>query len=143
MRLAVLKYIFLLGLGLLPSSLFAQERVPCSVQLYFENDEFGPAAEYHLIAQITNRTGRPVTGAAVLYYDGTGEFIGNVELNCALERPSLFSGSTGQCSSKLQTIDGKMMEKFGTDMWTDIVNFQLQKLDSIQSCEVAGYRYAP
>ena len=43
MRLAVLKYIFLLGLGLLPSSLFAQERVPCSVQLYFENDEFGPA----------------------------------------------------------------------------------------------------
>ena len=35
------------------------------------------------------------------------------------------------------------MEKFGTDMWTDIVNFQLQKLDSIQSCEVAGYRYAP
>lgn len=50
-------------------------------------------------------------------------------------------GSTGQCSMLLQTIDGKMMENFGTEMWTAIVNVQLQKLNSISKCQLLGFRY--
>ena len=53
----------------------------------------------------------------------------------------LAPGSTGQCETLMQTIDGKMMEKFGTEMWTAIVNVQLQKLNSISKCELLGYRY--
>ena len=41
----------------------------------------------------------------------------------------------------MQTIDGKMMQKFGTEMWTTIVNVQLQKLNSISKCQLLGYRY--
>ena len=41
----------------------------------------------------------------------------------------------------LQTIDGKMMENFGTEMWTAIVNVQLQKLNSISRCQLLGFRY--
>ena len=135
----------LLGLTIFSASIAgaqSKERVRCSVQLYFQNDDFGPAAEYHLIAQITNRTGRPVSGAAVLYFNDKSDFLGNVELNCADGRPPLYSGSTGQCSSKLQKIDGKMMEKFGTDIWTNMVNFQLSKLESIHYCDITGYRYS-
>ncbi|MDG2294682.1 MAG: hypothetical protein P8L41_03225 [Paracoccaceae bacterium] len=53
----------------------------------------------------------------------------------------LAPGSTGQCATLMQTIDGKMMQKFGTEMWTTIVNVQLQKLNSISKCQLLGYRY--
>ena len=123
------------------SSSFAADKIPCSIQMIFTHDDYGPAAEYYLTAQITNRTGRPVIGVSTLFYDGKSILLGNTELDCLNGGPSLNPGSTGQCSWLLQTIDGKMMEKFGTTMWTDIVNIQLQRLNSITTCQINGYRY--
>ena len=120
----------------------AEERTVCGINLFFTHDEYGPAAEYHLTTQFTNRSGRAVSGISTLFFDPNDVLIGNAELNCEKERPALQPGSTGQCSTLLQTIDGKMMEKFGTTMWTDIVNIQLKRLNSITKCEVKGYRYA-
>ena len=109
--------------------------------MIFTHDDYGPAAKYYLTAQVTNRTGRPVIGVSTLFYDGKRKLLGNTELDCLNGRPSLNPGSTGQCSWLLQTIDGKMMEKFGTATWTEIVNFQLKRLDSITECKIEGFRY--
>ena len=122
-------------------SLASEERTVCGINLFFTHDEYGPAAEYHLTTQFTNRTARAVSGISTLFFDINNALIGNAELNCEKGRPALHPGSTGQCSALLQTIDGKMMEKFGTTMWTDIVNIQLQRLNSITKCEIKGYRY--
>ena len=122
-------------------NLNAEEGIICGINLFFTHDDHGPTAEYHLTTQITNRTGRPVSGVATFYYNQEGTLIGNAELNCDIARPPLQPGSTGQCSALLQKIDGKMMEKFGTSMWTEIVNVQLERLISITQCQVSGYRY--
>ena len=122
-------------------NLSAEEKIICGVNLFFTHDDHGPAAEYHLTTQVTNRTGRSVSGIATFYYNQDGLLIGNAELNCDTARPPLQPGSTGQCSALLQTIDGKMMEKFGTSMWTEIVNVQLERLISVKQCQVVGYRY--
>ncbi|MGB0556844.1 MAG: hypothetical protein ACPHI0_00625 [Paracoccaceae bacterium] len=124
-----------------PFCIAAEERTVCGINLFFTHDEYGPAAEYHLTTQFTNRTGRAISGISAVFFDANESLIGNAELNCELGRPPLHPGSTGQCSALLQTIDGKMMEKFGTTMWTDIVNIQLQRLNSITSCNIEGYRY--
>ncbi len=122
-------------------NLNAEEKVICGINLFFTHDDHGPTAEYHLTTQITNRSGRSVSGVATFFYNKQGALIGNAELDCDIARPPLQPGSTGQCSTLLQTIDGKMMEKFGTSMWTEIVNVQLERLISITHCQVEGYRY--
>ena len=139
-----MKRIISLLIAPLPFTTFAfaaEERTVCGINLFFTHDEYGPAAEYHLTTQFTNRSGRAVSGISTLFFDANDGLVGNAELNCEKGRPALQPGSTGQCSTLLQTIDGKMMEKFGTTMWTDIVNIQLQRLNSITKCEVKGYRY--
>ena len=139
-----MKRIISLLIAPLPFATFAfaeEERTVCGINLFFTHDEYGPAAEYHLTTQFTNRSGRAVSGISTPFYDANDGLVGNAEQNSEKERPALQPGSTGQCSTLLQTIDGKMMEKFGTTMWTDIVNIQLQRLNSITKCEVKGYRY--
>ena len=123
------------------ATLNAEEKILCGINLFFTHDDHGPTAEYHLTTQVTNRTGRDVSGVATFYFNEEGLLIGNAELNCDIARPPLQPGSTGQCSALLQTIDGKMMEKFGTSMWTEIVNVQLERLISVTQCQVAGYRF--
>ena len=137
------KYFYLIMAAILSagSSSFAADKVPCSIQMLFTHDDYGPAAEYYLTAQVTNRTGRPVIGVSTLFYDEKSILLGNTELDCLNGGSSLNPGSTGQCSCLLQTIDGKMMEKFGTTTWTEIVNFQLKRLDSIAECKIEGFRY--
>jgi hypothetical protein len=135
----LIKSMFCLLFLITPS--LAEGNIPCSIKMMFTHDDYGSAAEYHLTAQVTNRTGRPVIAVSTLFYDGQSKLLGNTELDCLNGRPSLNSGSTGQCSVLLQTIDGKMMEKFGTTTWTEIVNFQLKKLDSIAECKIEGFRY--
>ena len=137
------KYFYLIMAAILSagSSSFAADKVPCSIQMLFTHDDYGPAAEYYLTAQVTNRTGRSIIGVSTLFYDEKSILLGNTELDCLNEGSSLNPGSTGQCSWLLQTIDGKMMEKFGTTTWTEIVNFQLKRLDSIAECKIKGFRY--
>ena len=60
----------ILALLLLVSPSFSAGNVPRSVNLFFTNDEYGPAAEYYLTAQVTNRTGRPAIGVSALFFDG-------------------------------------------------------------------------
>ena len=120
---------------------YAASNIPCSIKMIFAHDDHGPAAEYHLTAQVTNRIGRPIVAVSTLFYDGEKKLLGSTELDCLNGRPSLNPGSTGQCAGLLQTIDGKMMEEFGTTTWTEIVNFQLKKLDSIAECKIEGFRY--
>ena len=122
-------------------SVLSDEKLPCSIMLKFGQDALGPVADYTLSAQVKNPTGRPVSGVSVLFYNVNENLLGNTELNCAQGATMLAPGSTGQCETLMQTIDGKMMEKFGTEMWTAIVNVQLQKLNSISKCELLGYRY--
>ena len=109
--------------------------------LKFGQDAIGSVADYTLSAQVKNPTGRSVSGVSVLFYNSNDNLLGNTELNCTERGNTLEPGSTGQCSMLLQTIDGKMMENFGTEMWTAIVNVQLQKLNSISKCQLLGFRY--
>jgi hypothetical protein len=77
-----------------------------------------------------------------LFFNGDGQLLGNTELSCIGSNGPLGAGSTGECSKLMQTIDGKMMEKFGTETWTAVVNTQLDQLNSIRQCEVIGFRYS-
>ena len=125
----------------LSQQVLSNEILPCSIMLKFGQDASGPVAEYRLSAQLTNRTGRSISGVSVLFFDSAEKLLGNTELDCTNNAEFLTPGSTGECSMLMQTIDGKMMEKFGTEMWTAIVNVQLQKLNSIAQCKTLGVRY--
>ena len=122
-------------------SVLSDEILPCGIMLKFGQDAIGSVADYTLSAQVKNPTGRSVSGVSVLFYNSNDNLLGNTELNCTERGNTLEPGSTGQCSMLLQTIDGKMMENFGTEMWTAIVNVQLQKLNSISKCQLLGFRY--
>lgn len=133
---------FTLAISCWSQSVLSDEILPCSIMLKFGQDASGPVAEYRLSAQLKNRTGRSISGVSVLFYDLNENLLGNTELNCTNNQIFLAAGSTGECSTLMQTIDGKMMEKFGTEMWTAIVNVQLQKLNSISKCKTLGFRYS-
>ena len=122
--------------------LHAGEQRPCSIMMKFGHDKFGPVALYNLTLQTTNRTGRDVSAVSALFFNGDGQLLGNTELSCIGSNGPLGAGSTGECSKLMQTIDGKMMEKFGTETWTAVVNTQLDQLNSIRQCEVIGFRYS-
>ena len=122
-------------------NVMSNEMLPCSIMLKFGQDATGSVADYTLSAQVKNPTGRSVSGVSVLFYNSNDSLLGNTELNCTERGNTLEPGSIGQCSTLLQTIDGKMMENFGTEMWTAIVNVQLQKLNSISKCQLLGFRY--
>ena len=55
----------------------AEERTVCGVNLFFTHDEYGPAAEYHLTTQFTNRSGRAVSGISTLFFDANDGLVGN------------------------------------------------------------------
>jgi len=50
-------------------------------------------------------------------------------------------GSFGECSRSLQKVDSSFVEMLGSDKWTEIVNFQLEKFSSVHFCEVIGFSY--
>ena len=132
---------FSMMVGFWSQSALSDEMLPCGIMLKFGQDATGSVANYTLSAQVKNPTGRSVSGVSVLFYNTNDNLLGNTELNCKGRGHTLEPGSTGQCSMLLQTIDGKMMENFGTEMWTAIVNVQLQKLNSISKCQLLGFRY--
>ena len=132
---------FTIALSCWSQNVLSDEFLPCSILLKFGQNNLGPVANYTLSAQVKNPTGRKVSGVSVLFYNANENLLGNTELNCTQGATMLAPGSTGQCATLMQTIDGKMMQKFGTEMWTTIVNVQLQKLNSISKCQLLGYRY--
>ena len=67
-----MKRIISLLIAPLPFATFAfaaEERTVCGINLFFTHDEYGPAAEYHLTTQFTNRSGRAVSGISTLFFD--------------------------------------------------------------------------
>ena len=113
----------------------------CSVDLIFASENGGSVANYVLTLQVKNNTGRDINGVSVIYKDATKEVIGNTLLKCGLNELSVKPGSYGECSRTIQRVDASYINAFGTAKWTEIVNNQLQKLNSINYCHILGFSY--
>jgi hypothetical protein len=130
---------FFVTLG--PSTGYGRD-IHCSVQLLFNADNNGSAVQYELRLQLKNSTGRNVTGASIVYKDQEKSVLGNALLNCgAPEASYIVPGSFGECYRSLQAVDNSFVDMLGTDKWTQIVNNQLESLNSIKFCEVLGFQY--
>ena len=121
--------------------LAAQEDWRCGIRLVFDSDGKGSVANYVLGLQVKNITGRDINGISVIYKDSQNSVIGNAFLNCSVNSKGVKPGSYGECTRVLQRVDGEYINSFGVQKWTEIVNNQLQTLNSIQYCEVLGFSY--
>lgn len=119
----------------------SEETVPCSVRIIFEESEDGPAVSYLLTTHVKNRTARPVSAVSLLLLNDEGEVIGNSDAICLLGGDFLRPGDIGQCQKVLQSVTPGLMEAYGSEMWTKIVNDQLGKMQRISSCKLLGMRY--
>ncbi len=125
-----------------PITSAAQSPLDCRIRMEFSSNDTGAVANYVLTLQVKNTVGRAVRGLSVNYYAQTGEQLGNAELVCpGTEGAGIPPGSYGECWTQLQQVDGNLLDKFGTELWTAIVNTQLQQLLSIRSCSVLGFAY--
>ena len=77
----------------------------------------------------------------ILYKDSQGQVLGNTFLQCLKDPEGIKPGSYGECKVVLQRVDGKFLDTFGTDKWTEIVNTQLSYLNDIQYCDLLGFSY--
>jgi hypothetical protein len=120
----------------------AEPDVDCRIRLEFSSNDTGAVADYILTLQIKNTLGCAISGVSVNYFDTALNQLGNTALAC----PGVFGegippSSHGECWAQLQKVDGNLLEKFGTEMWTAIVNTQLTQLESIRKCKVLGFAY--
>ena len=113
----------------------------CSVDLIFASENGGSVANYVLTLQVKNNTGRDITGVSVIYKDAAKEVIGNTLLKCGVNELPVKPGSYGECTRTIQRVDASYINAFGTEKWTEIVNNQLQKLNSINYCHILGFSY--
>ena len=113
----------------------------CSVDLIFAGDNGGSVANYVLTLQVKNVTGRNVNGVSVVYKNTEKEVIGNTLLKCGLNELPVKPGSYGECRRTIQRVDASYINAFGAEKWTEIVNNQLQKLNSITYCHILGFSY--
>jgi hypothetical protein len=121
--------------------LLADEDWRCSVDLIFASENGGSVANYVLTLQVKNNTGRDITGVSVIYKDAAKEVIGNTLLKCGVNELPIKPGSYGECRRTIQRVDASYINAFGTEKWTEIVNNQLQKLNSINYCHILGFSY--
>ena len=119
----------------------AQQDFRCAVRLTFGSDNTGSVANYILSLQLKNTKGRNVNGASIIYKDIQGQVLGNTFLECLKNKEGIKPGSYGDCKVVLQRVDGEILDTFGTDKWTEIVNTQLSYLNEIQYCDVLGFSY--
>ena len=126
---------------LIVKAAFANSEYRCGVSLIFDSDGTGSVANYILSLQVKNTTGRNINGVSVIYKDKEGEVIGNAALQCSVNSSDIKPGSYGECVRPLQRVDGEYINSFGIKKWTEIVNTQLEKLKSIQLCDVLGFSY--
>ena len=135
-------YIFLLLISLLGiKPVLADQDWRCSVDLIFASENGGSVANYVLTLQVKNNTGRDITGVSVIYKDAAKEVIGNTLLKCGVNELPVKPGSYGECRRTIQRVDASYVNAFGTEKWTEIVNSQLQKLNSINYCHILGFSY--
>ena len=122
-------------------SVQAKQDFRCAVRLTFDSDSTGSVANYVLSLQLKNTKGRNINGASILYKDSQGQVLGNTFLECLKNPEGIKPGSYGDCKVVLQRVDGKFLDTFGTDKWTEIVNTQLSYLNDIQYCDLLGFSY--
>ena len=122
-------------------SVQAKQDFRCAVRLTFDSDGTGSVANYVLSLQLKNTKGRNINGASILYKDSQGQVLGNTFLECLKNPEGIKPGSYGDCKVVLQRVDGKFLDTFGTDKWTEIVNTQLSYLNDIQYCDLLGFSY--
>tara|TARA_B100000614_G_scaffold155639_1_gene137810 strand:+ start:28 stop:447 length:420 start_codon:yes stop_codon:yes gene_type:complete len=120
---------------------FAKTDYRCGVRLIFDSDGSGSVANYVLSLQVKNTTGRAINGVSVIYKDQENSVIGNTFLNCSINGQAVKPGSYGECIRTLQRVDGVYINSFGIEKWTEIVNTQLEALNSIQYCKALGFSY--
>ena len=120
---------------------YATTEYRCGVRLIFDSDGSGSVANYVLSLQIKNTTGRAINGVSVIYKDSDNNVIGNTFLNCSINSQDVKPGSYGECIRTLQRVDGAYINSFGVKKWTEIVNTQLESLNSIEYCQVLGFSY--
>jgi len=113
----------------------------CSIDLVFTSKNEGSVANYVLTLQLKNDTGRDITGVSVIYMDSAKEVIGNTLLKCGVNELPVKPGSYGECRRTIQRVDAIYINAFGTEKWTEILNGQLQKLNSINYCHILGFSY--
>ena len=136
------KFLILCLVGISPcQSVQAQQDFRCAVRLTFDSDSTGSVANYVLSLQLKNTKGRNINGASILYKDSQGQVLGNTFLECLKNPEGIKPGSYGDCKVVLQRVDGKFLDTFGTDKWTEIVNTQLSYLNDIQYCDLLGFSY--
>ena len=122
-------------------SVQAKQDFRCAVRLTFDSDGTGSVANYVLSLQLKNTKGRNINGASILYKDSQGQVLGNTFLECLKNPEGIKPGSYGDCKVVLQRVDGKFLDTFGADKWTEIVNTQLSYLNDIQYCDLLGFSY--
>lgn len=138
----VLKAAAFSALFLFPVMANAEPALDCQIRLEFSSNDTGAVANYVLTLQIKNTLGRAVNGVSVNYFDNDQNQLGNTALVCpGASGDGIPPSSHGECWAQLQKVDGNLLEKFGTEMWTAIVNTQLTQLESIRKCEVLGFAY--
>jgi hypothetical protein len=138
----ILKAIPCAILLLVPNIATAEPDLDCRIRLEFSSNDTGAVANYVLTLQIKNTLGRAVRGVSVNYYDSAFRQLGNTALACpGVSGEGIPPSSHGECWTQLQKVDGNLLDKFGTEMWTAIVNTQLVQLESIRKCEVLGFAY--
>jgi hypothetical protein len=136
--------LFVALLGFFPNKIKAEtfNSLPCSVKLQFEEDQTGALAVYTLSMQVKNPTMRAIETVSVLMFDNVEVSLGNTDARCAHNDTLLNGGDTGECNKVLQVVNSKLMEKLGSEIWTSIVNDQMNKFDRISTCKIVGFRYA-
>ena len=114
------------------------KKVPCVVDIIYNDDDVGVASYFVLKLQYKNQTGRKISGVSVFIKDKDGNLIGNSDASCKVNSDGINAGSTGQCEKVLQKISGKMMQTIGYDVWIKLLEEQKKELQKANSCDVIG-----
>lgn len=139
---ALLTLFLVLGAGAAPSALAHEEnKMPCAIDVIFEDDEVGVATFFVLRLQHKNQAGRPIDAVSVLVRNSGGEVIRNTDAVCGSTAAGLGPGSTGQCERILQVITGKMSNKAGYDRRAEMIDDQRRQIGKAAHCEVPGARH--
>ena len=117
------------------------EKWRCAVDLVFSSENNVSEIDYVIRLQIKNNTGRNISGVSIIYEDSAQNVVGNTHLQCETALGLIKPGSYGECSRTIQKVDESYINLIGKEQWTEIVNSQLKKLNSVHYCHVLGFFY--
>ena len=113
----------------------------CNVDLVFDTKNTETVANFVLTLQIKNNLGRDISGVSVVYKDINMAVVGNTHLDCSVSLGPVKPGSYGECSRVIQSVDENYTKTLTKEKCRDIVDYQLEKLRSVNYCHVLGFSY--